>query len=106
MHPVTGDSLWFNQAHLFHYTALPEETQQALLASMAPSEFPRHVMSGDGTTIDPEYLNLIRQIFQQECISFEWQKHDVLLLDNMLWTHGRNPFKGVRKTLVSMASPY
>jgi len=30
----------------------------------------------------------------------------VLLLDNMLAAHGRNPFTGARKVVVGMAEPY
>jgi alpha-ketoglutarate-dependent taurine dioxygenase len=35
-----------------------------------------------------------------------WEKGDVLLLDNMLMSHGRSSFTGERKILVSMNTGY
>tara|TARA_B100000749_G_C18439874_1_gene471724 strand:- start:16 stop:969 length:954 start_codon:yes stop_codon:yes gene_type:complete len=102
-HPVNGEEIWFNQAHLFHYSALEKSVQDNLLASLSVDDLPRHVKFGDGTEIDISYLDLIRGIFQENLLTFSWEKHDILLLDNMLWTHGRAPFSGNRKTLVGMA---
>lgn len=102
-HPVNGEKIWFNQAHLFHHSALEKSVQDNLLESFSVDDLPRHVRFGDGTEIDVSYLDLIRRIFQENLLTFSWEKHDILLLDNMLWTHGRAPFSGNRKTLVGMA---
>jgi alpha-ketoglutarate-dependent taurine dioxygenase len=48
----------------------------------------------------------IRQAYRQETVAFPWQKGDLLMLDNMLVAHGRNPFSGERKVIVSMAEPH
>lgn len=102
-HPINGELIWFNQAHLFHYSALEKSVQDNLLASLSVDNLPRHVKFGDGTEIDISYLNIIREIFQDNRLMFPWEKSDILLLDNMLWTHGRMPFTGNRKTLVGMS---
>jgi len=36
-------------------------------------------------------------------VSFPWQPGDLLMLDNMLVAHGREPFAGRREILVGMA---
>ena len=33
---------------------------------------------------------------------FPWQRGDIILLDNMLVAHGRDPFRGPRKIAVAM----
>ena len=103
VHPIIGDKVWFNQAHLFHVSNLQAEIAQTLLASVGEEHLPRNAYFGDGSPIDPEHLAIIRQIIVSHKVSFDWQKNDLMLLDNMLFTHGREPFEGQRKVLVGMA---
>lgn len=102
-HPHSGDMLWFNQAHLFHVSALPPQVQHDLLAEMTPWQLPRNVFYGDGGAIEPESLAAIRAALADHTRAFPWQPGDVLVLDNMRCAHGRNPFQGARKIVVGMA---
>jgi Probable taurine catabolism dioxygenase len=105
IHPHTGEKIWFNQAHLFHVSSLDKSIAEALLASLGEENLPRNSYYGDGSPIELEALELIRSIYEQTKIKFAWQKNDLLLLDNMLFTHGRESYTGARKTLVGMACP-
>lgn len=105
-HPITGEMLWFNQAHLFHVSSLQEELREGLVALLGEENLPRNTYFGDGTSIPESYLDVIRRVYEETKFSFQWQKNDLLLLDNMLYTHGREPFEGPRKTLVGMARSY
>lgn len=105
-HPVTADKVWFNQAHLFHVSNLEPEVQESLLNVMKEEELPRNTYYGDGTPIEPEVLRSIRDIYDRSKISFEWQRNDLLLLDNMLYSHGRDRYSGNRQVLVGMARPH
>ncbi len=104
-HPRTGEKIWFNQAHLFHASSLGKEIAETLLASLGEEKLPRNSYYGDGSPIEPESLEIIRAAYQQTRIKFAWQKNDLLLLDNMLFTHGRESYTGARKVLVGMACP-
>ncbi len=105
-HPMTREMLWFNQAHLFHASSLDEDLREGLIALMGEENLPRNTYFGDGTPIDEAHLSLIREVYEKTKFSFQWEKNDLLLLDNMLFTHGREPFEGPRKTLVGMARAY
>lgn len=105
-HPVSGQLIWFNQAHLFHISSLDERTRRAMLSIYKESELPRNAYYGDGSPLDPEFLEQIRNAYKAETVSFPWKLHDVMLLDNMLVCHARNPYKGKRRTLAGMGLPY
>ncbi len=104
-HPVTGDEVWFNQAHLFHVSGLDEKVQASLSARFDDEELPRNAYYGDGSPLDASALEEVRDAYQRESVVFGWQEGDVLLVDNMLTAHGRTPFEGPRKVLVGMAEP-
>jgi hypothetical protein len=105
-HPVTGDTVWFNQAHLFHISALEPTVRAALIDAVGYEDLPRNVYYGDGGEIELGLLDEVRTALQESSISFSWQEGDVLMIDNMLTAHGRAPFKGDRRVLVAMADPY
>jgi alpha-ketoglutarate-dependent taurine dioxygenase len=104
-HPVTGERVWFNQAHLFHISSVPSPLRERLLADLAADELPRNTFYGDGTPIEDETLAQIRAAFDAEEIAFPWEQGDLLMLDNMLAAHARKPFSGTRRVVVGMAKP-
>ncbi|HLX08807.1 MAG TPA: TauD/TfdA family dioxygenase [Thermoanaerobaculia bacterium] len=105
-HPQTGEPVWFNHAAFFHSSSLDAATREALLAEVGEGELPNQTFYGDGTDIDPADVEILRQAYRQEAVTFPWRTGDVLLLDNMLTAHAREPFSGPRQILVGMARLY
>jgi len=101
-HPKTGEPVWFNQAHLFHVSRLPIEVREAVLVIFGEEDLPRNVYYGDGSPISAADLDVIDETYEQEKIIFPWLEGDVLVLDNMLSAHARNPFVGKREVIVGM----
>lgn len=103
VHPDTNETVWFNQAHLFHVSNLESSVREALLSVVSEADLPRQAWYGDGTPIEAAVLDEIRDVYRCHAVQFPWQRGDVLMLDNMLVAHGRTPFNGPRKILVAMA---
>ena len=104
-HPHTGELVWFNHAAFFHVTALPAAIRDALLSEFAEEDLPNNTYYGDRSPIEPSVLDEIREAYRQATVTFPWQMHDVLMLDNMLTAHGRAAYAGDRRILVGMAEP-
>ena len=102
-HSVTGELVWFNQAHLFHISALAESDRCSLIKELGENNMPRNTFYGDGSSIEIEALEHIRKVYNEEKIKFKWHKGDIMILDNVLTAHAREPFKGERKVAVAMA---
>ena len=105
-HPVTGDTVWFNHAHLFHVSNVDPLVRRSLLAEFKDDELPRNAFYGDGTPIETSVLDEIREVYNKASVAFDWQRGDVLMLDNFLASHGREPYSGPRRILVAMAELY
>ena len=60
------------------------------------------VAGGDGTQIGAEVVAQITASLDANTRSFAWQRGDVMVVDNVLSTHGREPFTGERRILVAM----
>lgn len=103
IHPTSGEKLWFNQAHLFHSSNLTKEIESTLINNLGEDNLPRNTFYGDGTPIETEVLDIIRNEYIKTKITFKWQKNDLLLLDNLRFTHGRESFTGSRKVITGMA---
>lgn len=105
-HPETGETVWFNHAHMFHISNVEAVTREALLAQFREDELPRNAFYGDGTPIESSILEELRETYWNASVRFPWQRGDVLMLDNFLASHGRETFVGPRKVLVTMAELY
>ncbi|MGF1480502.1 MAG: amino acid adenylation domain-containing protein [Cyanophyceae cyanobacterium] len=106
-HPQTGEWLVFNQLQLHHPAYLDPATQKSLRSLLGDRVsdtecFPRQVYYGDGSPIEPEVLAALDTAYSESERVFSWQPGDILMLDNMLVAHGRQPYVGPRQILVAM----
>ncbi|MEP6515217.1 amino acid adenylation domain-containing protein [Microcoleus vaginatus] len=101
-HPKTGEMVFFNQLPLHHISCLDPVVRNSLLSVFGEGNLPRNVYYGDGTPIEDSVMAEIQAVYQQATVSFPWQAGDILMLDNMLAAHSRNPFVGSRKIVVAM----
>ncbi|WP_274563305.1 TauD/TfdA family dioxygenase [Streptomyces spiramyceticus] len=105
-HPETGSRVWFNHATFFHVSSLAPEVQEGLREIFAEEDLPTNTYYGDGGRIPDEVMDHLRAAYRAASTRFDWQRDDVLVVDNMLAAHGREPFTGPRKIAVAMAEPW
>ncbi|MGC2694645.1 MAG: TauD/TfdA family dioxygenase, partial [Candidatus Angelobacter sp.] len=106
VHPQTGQTVWFNQAHLFHISSLDPALSAELLTTFGEAGLPRNAYFGDRSPIPVAALDEIRDAYGRAKVEFCWEEGDVLMLDNMLVAHGRAAYQGQRRIVVAMAEQY
>jgi hypothetical protein len=102
-HPATREPVWFNQITHWHPSCLPSALRETLRTHYVEDEFPRNVMYGDGTLIEDAVIEEICSAYRDVEVSFPWREGDLLLVDNMLMSHGRNPYVGTRQLAIALA---
>jgi hypothetical protein len=98
-HPVTQETVWFNHGLFFNKYMLDESVLNSVSSD---DDLPNDTFFGDGTLISKNEIDEIRNAYKSATVAFPWEKGDVLFLDNMLFSHGRNPYKGERQIIVSI----
>jgi alpha-ketoglutarate-dependent taurine dioxygenase len=105
-HPVTGEQVWFNQAHLFRLS--PQylghaRYWMARLLFLRRNTCSHHAQLGDGSEIDAATIAHLFAVMRAHTVRVTWRRGDVLWVDNLSCMHGRAPYHGPRRVLVAMA---
>jgi hypothetical protein len=104
-HPRTGEQIWFNHAFFFNPRSLEPESLREFMLGEPEDELSTNTSYGDGSPIEPETIEAIRSAYAAERVCVDWLTGDVLLIDNMLVAHSREPYRGKRQIAVAMADP-
>jgi len=103
-HPSTGETVLFSQLPLFHPAFLEPELRSAL-QSLFGTDPPRDVCFGDGSDIDDDTALEIGAAYERCAVDIDWQRGDILVVDNLLKAHARAPYTGERRIAIAMGDP-
>lgn len=103
-HPQTGERHWFN--HLQSMTVTPYSIgkvwdiyRETYRGGIKP---PYDIRFGDGSPIPlDDVLDLFPKL-DSVTVAFPWQAGDMMLVDNIIMMHGRDPYKGQREIQVAL----
>lgn len=101
-HPITGEPTFFHQILLFHPSCLPGAVRQSLETLYPGEALPRTVTYGDGTPIPDAPVLRLRDACERVEFRLPWQAGDLAWVDNVRVSHGRRPYSGDRRILVTM----
>ena len=59
---------------------------------------------GDGTPLDPVVIGRVIEMAEELTVNLCWHPGDVVLVDNFVTMHGRQPFTGNRRVLASLVA--
>jgi len=103
-HSSAREEVWFNQAEQWHPSSL-ERGVRAMLEELAgKDQLPHDCTYGDGQPLEDEVLDEVRRAMKSVKLLFDWKTNDLLLIDNVLMMHGREPYRGERKSLAYLSA--
>ena len=83
-HPTTGEPLWFNGVHTNHKSYY-EEAYHVDTSDGSPM----HTTYADGVTIPEATIATIRAAVWNHSVALQLSTGDLVIVDNMLASHGR-----------------
>jgi alpha-ketoglutarate-dependent taurine dioxygenase len=93
-HPGTGERCWVNDvAFLSRWSVEPAE-RRLLMSAFGERGLPFDTASGDGARLAEADYDAILDAYGQETVRLGWRAGDVVVLDNLLTAHGREPYAG------------
>jgi alpha-ketoglutarate-dependent taurine dioxygenase len=112
-HRVTGEKVWFNQAHLLHKSVAPwtsdwlgsspsEIAEARALEPLIKDRFYYHSTHADGSEISLADIDCVKRTVTEEKVLFDWKRGDVMLIDNKLVAHGREPYQPPRTIFAAL----
>ncbi|HEX3613562.1 MAG TPA: TauD/TfdA family dioxygenase [Sporichthyaceae bacterium] len=104
-HPVTGARTWFNQVAFLNSATLAEEVREYLVEEYGIDGLPFNTRFGNGEEITADVVATINEVYEAHTVREPWQSGDLLLVDNIACSHGREPYSGDREVLAALADP-
>ncbi|SDW73972.1 TauD/TfdA family dioxygenase [Lysobacter enzymogenes] len=104
-HPVTGEEVWFNHVAFWNSFSLDEELREVLVENYGPTGLPFETFLGDGSALSADEVAALNQAYDRYTCRESWQRGDVMVVDNILCSHGREAYTGQRRVVVAMGEP-
>jgi hypothetical protein len=104
-HPDSGARCWFNQIAFLNSWTLAEEVREYLVDEYGIDGLPFNTRYGNGDEITADVVATINEVYEAHTMREPWQSGDLMLVDNIACSHGREPYSGAREVLAALADP-
>jgi len=97
-----GEEIWFNHLVFWSEWSLAAEVREMMVDEFGSDGLPFNTRFGDGEPVSQADIALIDDAYREATVRRSWQPGDLMIVDNLLAAHGREPFTGERKVVVAM----
>lgn len=102
-HPVTGEACWFNDVAFFSRWSVDAVERDVLLSAFGPDGLTFDTHFGDGGPVtEPDWRGVL-DAYDAVLCRVPWHVGDLLLVDNVLTAHGREPYTGHQEVAIAPA---
>jgi alpha-ketoglutarate-dependent taurine dioxygenase len=105
-HPDTGETCWFNQIAFLNEWSIEPEAREYLVGEFGRENLPFNTRYGDGAPLDRGTVEHMRAVYRRHTVGELWQHGDLLVVDNVLMAHSREPYTGQREIVVGFGEPF
>jgi hypothetical protein len=102
-HPQTGEPSWFNHVAFWNRHTMNPAFREVLISSYGADGLPYDTVYGDGEPFAAAEIEHLNEIYRQVERRESYRVSDLLLVDNVISAHGREPYRGSRRILVAMS---
>ena len=98
------NDVWFNALYSSNSLTIPKVQREFLIREFGEDNLPNDTFFGSGERLSSDEFSQLENAYNSNRVSFEWEKGDLLWLNNERFAHGRDPFKGERVVYVVLGN--
>lgn len=100
--PRLGEEIWFNHLVFWSEWSLAPEVREMMVEEFGSGGLPFNTTFGDGEPVSQADVSIIDDAYTEATVRRTWEPGDLMIVDNLISAHGREPFAGDRKVVVAM----
>jgi hypothetical protein len=93
-HPVTGEACWFNDVAFFSQWSVNAVEREVMISAFGPHGLPFNTWYGGGEPLAEADWRSVFGAYGQVLRRVPCREGDLLVVDNVLCAHGREPYSG------------
>lgn len=99
------EPVWFNALYSSNSRTLPEVQRKMLIKSFGEGNLPSDTFFGNGEPLTLQEFGHLEAAYNSSTFPIQWMPNDLVWIDNLRFSHGRESYTGDRQLLVVLGNP-